>query len=172
MPAKSSARPKSSRNGAAAKAKAATSRRLSPVVDTLNGRLADMIDLHWQIKQAHWNVTGANFIATHELFDEQAVLARTAADTIAERIRALKSTAEGTIRLAVERTTIDEFPHGEIDWREAVGSLVERYEQLSAQMKDASDEAADAEDKGTEDLYVGLIREIDKAAYFLRSHLG
>jgi len=141
------------------------------VVDTLNARLADMVDLHWQIKQAHWNVTGMDFIAVHRLFDEQAAMAREMADTLAERARGLQGVAEGTIRLAVERSTIDEFPHGLIDAKSAITELVDRYEQLSQAFKNASDDAADAEDKGTEDVYVELIRTIDKQTYFLRSHL-
>jgi starvation-inducible DNA-binding protein len=141
------------------------------VVETLNGRLSDLVDLHWQIKQAHWNVTGMNFIAVHELFDQQAAMTRLMADTVAERVRALKSPARGTIRMAVRRTTLDEFPDGTVEWSKALEALVERYEQFSGLLKDASDEAADAEDKATEDIYVGMIQEIDKAAYFLRSHL-
>jgi starvation-inducible DNA-binding protein len=141
------------------------------VVDTLNARLADMVDLHWQIKQAHWNVTGMDFIAVHRLFDEQAAMAREMADTLAERARSLQGVAEGTIRLAVERSTIDEFPHGLIDAKTAITELVDRYEQLAVAFKNASDEAAEGEDKATEDVYVELIRTIEGQAYFLRSHL-
>ena len=141
------------------------------VVETLNARLADLVDLHWQIKQAHWNVTGMDFIAVHHLFDEQAAMAREMADTLAERARGLEGVAEGTIRLAVERSTMDEFPHGLIEAKRAISELVDRYEQPSEAFKNASNEAADAEDKGTEDVYVELIRQIDKQAYFLRAHL-
>ena len=35
-------------------------------IELLNARLADAIDLATQIKQAHWNVKGPNFIALHE----------------------------------------------------------------------------------------------------------
>jgi starvation-inducible DNA-binding protein len=147
------------------------SKAKSPVIETMNGRLADLIDLHWQIKQAHWNVTGPNFIAVHELFDEQATLVRQMADTVAERARALQEPAEGTIRRAVSRTTIDEFPAGLIAWDAAIAALLERYEQQSAQYKDAAEEADEAGDPATNDMYVELIRTIDQAAYFLRAHL-
>ena len=39
------------------------------VVAVLNARLADAVDLASQMKQAHWNVKGPNFIALHEMFD-------------------------------------------------------------------------------------------------------
>ena len=35
------------------------------VVELLNARLADCIDLQTQTKQAHWNVKGPMFIALH-----------------------------------------------------------------------------------------------------------
>ena len=39
-------------------------------IELLNDRLADCIDLHTQVKHAHWNVKGPEFIALHKLFDE------------------------------------------------------------------------------------------------------
>ena len=42
----------------------------APMVELLNQRLADAIDLQSQVKQAHWNVKGPHFIALHELFDD------------------------------------------------------------------------------------------------------
>ena len=35
------------------------------LVAVLNARLADAVDLATQMKQAHWNVKGSNFIALH-----------------------------------------------------------------------------------------------------------
>ena len=130
---------------APARRNASKAKQSDPVIDTLNARLADLVDLHGQIKQAHWNVTGMDFIAIHLLFDEQATMARDMADTVAERARALQGAADGTIRLAVERSTIDEFPHGLIDSKKAIAELVDRYEQLSESFSNASDEAADAD---------------------------
>ena len=36
-------------------------------VALLNRHLAAAIDLHAQVKQAHWNVRGSTFIAIHEV---------------------------------------------------------------------------------------------------------
>ena len=42
------------------------------MVSLLNQQLADTFDLYSQVKQAHWNVKGPQFIALHELFDRLA----------------------------------------------------------------------------------------------------
>src|SRR5256885_16649285 len=56
------------------------------VIDLLNQRLADAIDLQLQAKQAHWNVKGPHFIALHKLFDEIHGAADEYVDLLAERV--------------------------------------------------------------------------------------
>src|SRR5260370_507612 len=68
------------------------------VVELLNARLADCIDLQTQIKQAHWNVKGPNFIALHELFDKINEEVEDYVDDIAERAAQLGGVAEGAGR--------------------------------------------------------------------------
>ena len=55
------------------------------LVELLNARLADAIDLQTQCKQAHWNVKGPDFIALHKLFDEVNGAVEEYVDLIAER---------------------------------------------------------------------------------------
>ncbi len=45
----------------------------SAISATLNERLADGLDLHSQIKVAHWNIKGPQFAALHPLFETFAV---------------------------------------------------------------------------------------------------
>ena len=40
------------------------------LIELLNRRLADAIDLQLQSRQAYWNVNGLHFIALRELFDK------------------------------------------------------------------------------------------------------
>ena len=54
-------------------------------VELLNKHLAAAIDLHAQVKQAHWNVRGPSFIAIHELFDKVSSEVENYSDLIAER---------------------------------------------------------------------------------------
>ena len=65
----------------------------SQVVQLLNARLADCIDLQTQTKQAHWNVRGPQFISLHKLFDEVYAAVGDYVDLIAERVVQLGGTA-------------------------------------------------------------------------------
>src|ERR1019366_9545047 len=65
----------------------------------MNERLASAVDLQTQMKQAHWNVKGPNFIGLHELFDKGKEAVESYVDMIAERIAQLGGVAEGTVRV-------------------------------------------------------------------------
>ena len=57
--------------------------------------LVDLIDLHLQGKQAHWNILGTNFRDLHLQLDEIVDAAREFADDTAERMRALYAVPDG-----------------------------------------------------------------------------
>ena len=80
------------------------------VAAILNDRLADAIDLQSQVKQAHWNVKGPNFIALHELFDKISDAVLEQIDDIAERVTSLGGTAEGTVAVAAKRSKLKNYP--------------------------------------------------------------
>src|SRR5262245_32853888 len=80
------------------------------MVELLNARLADAIDLQTQMKQAHWNVKGPNFIALHKLFDEVNEDVEEYVDLFAERAVQLGGIAEGTARSIAKRSTLSEYP--------------------------------------------------------------
>ena len=64
------------------------------LISLINKRLADIIDLQAQLKQAHWNVKGPHFIGLHELFDKIAEEVESYVDTIAERFLPLAAKHE------------------------------------------------------------------------------
>lgn len=141
------------------------------MVETLNHLVALASDLRSQLKQAHWNTVGPNFIALHRLFDEQAAIVLAHVDLYAERARALRGVARGTVRVAASESPLAEIGSGELWWREAVEALLERFEQYSGTLSEAIEEADGAEDLTTQDLFIEAQREVDLQAYFLRSHL-
>src|SRR5262245_53754176 len=78
--------------------------------DLLNARLADAIDLGLQVKQAHWNVKGPQFIALHELFDSTYTIVVEGVDDLAERAVQLGGTADGTLQQVAKRSTLSPYP--------------------------------------------------------------
>ena len=80
------------------------------VIDILQACLADGVDLQTQVKQAHWNVKGPNFIALHKLFDEINADVEEYVDLIAERVVQLGGVAEGTVRMVAARSKLIDYP--------------------------------------------------------------
>ena len=141
------------------------------MVNLLNSRLADAIDLGTQAKQAHWNVKGPNFVALHELFDQIAERIEDHVDTLAERITALGGTANGTIALVSRTSTLAPYPTEITDGVQHVDALSSAVASFGAKVRKGIDEAAEAGDADTSDLFTGISREIDKDLWFLEAHL-
>ena len=141
------------------------------MIGLLNQQLADSLDLYSQTKQAHWNVKGMNFIALHKLFDDVAAAVEETVDTIAERVTALGADAQGTVRMAAANSTLPEFP-SDLNGGEAfVEAMVERAGAFANSNRHAANQALEAGDEITADLFVGVTREIDKLLYFLEAHI-
>ena len=141
------------------------------MVELLNGRLADAIDLGTQAKQAHWNVKGPNFIALHELFDQVAEHIEDLIDTLAERVTALGGTAHGTLAAVSRKTTLKPYPSDIVDGAQHVDALSSAVADFGAKVRKAIDDSARAGDADTSDLFTGISREIDKDLWFLEAHL-
>jgi starvation-inducible DNA-binding protein len=141
------------------------------VIELLNVRLADAIDLGTQTKHAHWNVKGPNFIALHELFDKVAESVEEHIDTIAERVTALGGTAYGTLASVARRTTLKPYPEDISEGLSHVDALSAALAQFGAGVRAAIDTAGRLGDADTADLFTALSRENDKYLWFLEAHL-
>ncbi|HET6405222.1 MAG TPA: DNA starvation/stationary phase protection protein Dps [Candidatus Thermoplasmatota archaeon] len=141
------------------------------IVIMLNQRLADSADLYSQTKHAHWNVKGMDFYQLHKLFDELAEIVEKHIDELAERATALGGTALGTVRMAAQNSALPDMPTDALTGREFVEALVERYARHAKGVGEGIDRAEESGDKVTADLLTEIAAEIDKALYFLESHL-
>ena len=141
------------------------------MVDLLNAQLADTFDLYSQVKQAHWNVKGTDFIQLHELFDDVAAIVLEYVDMVAERVTALGGLAMGTARMAAANTTLPEMDADLTDGKAFVEALVERVAKYAKSTRAAIDTADEAGDMSTADLFTEVSREIDKQLWFLEAHL-
>ncbi|SEP58741.1 starvation-inducible DNA-binding protein [Faunimonas pinastri] len=141
------------------------------MVGLLQANLADSIDLGYQAKQAHWNVKGMNFIAVHKLFDELHEQVEGYVDLVAERLTALGGQAEGTVRAAAKQSRLPEYPLGLIEAHEHLEKLSDAFALFGTNARKAIDEADEAGDQGTADLFTEIVRGTDESLYFLESHL-
>jgi starvation-inducible DNA-binding protein len=141
------------------------------VIVILNDRLADAIDLQSQVKQAHWNVKGPNFIALHELFDKISDVFLEQIDTIAERVTSLGGTAEGTVAVAAKRSKLKNYPLSITAGKDHLFYLSTQLSVFGKAARAAIDDADKLGDADTADLFTGISRDVDKYLWFLEAHL-
>lgn len=140
-------------------------------IELLNKHLAAAIDLHAQMKQAHWNVRSSNFIAIHELFDKVASEVEGYSDRIAERAARLGGTAYGTIQIAVERTFLFPYTLGIGDVTQHVFAVSEALAAFGQSVRGATSLAAKVGDTDTADLFTEISRGVDQQLWFVESPL-
>jgi len=141
------------------------------VIDILNARLADAIDLALITKQAHWNLKGPTFIAVHEMLDPMRTAIDTHVDIIAERIAQLDGIALGTSQTVAKATALAPYPTDIRKVTDHLAALAERFATLANQVRediDATDEAGDAD---AADILTAFSRDLDKNLWFIKSHL-
>jgi starvation-inducible DNA-binding protein len=143
----------------------------TPVIGLLNERLAETIDLALQVKQAHWNVKGPNFIGLHKLFDELRDEVDEAVDDIAERIAALGGVAEGTIQAVGTASKLSAYPLKLTTGHAHVEALASAVAAVGKSIRAAIDRSDELKDASTSDLFTQISRTLDKYLWFLEAHL-
>jgi len=141
------------------------------MVELLNARLSDAIDLRAQVKVAHWNVKGPQFIALHKLFDEIVDDVDEYVDLVAERAVQLGGTADGTVRQSAEHSSLDEYAAaGAGDGPEHVRAVADALATFGRAAREAIEVAAGAGDAGTSDIFTEISRGTDKWLWMVESH--
>jgi len=138
---------------------------------TLNARLADGLDLHSQIKVAHWNIKGPQFAALHPLFETFAVSLANHNDTIAERAVTLGGKAYGTARHVAKASTLADYPQETTRDLEHVKLLAERFDKYLTGVRESRTLAEKLGDTDTVDLFTQVVTEFEKNTWFLRASL-
>jgi starvation-inducible DNA-binding protein len=141
-------------------------------VELLNRHLAAAIDLHGQLKQAHWNVRGPAFIAVHELFDKVAGVAEGYSDAIAERAAGLGGVAEGTVQVATERSFLIPYPLRIADENEHIFAVAAALAAFGQSAREAIGQSETFGDADTADLFTEISRGVDQQLWFVESHVA
>jgi starvation-inducible DNA-binding protein len=138
------------------------------LVENLQRILVDLVELHLQGKQAHWNVIGTNFRDLHLQLDELVDFAREGSDIIAERMRALDAVPDGRSDTVVATTSLPRFPANEHNTTEVVDRITTRIYATVETLRRVHD-AVDAEDPSTADILHAQIDGLEKLAWLIKS---
>jgi starvation-inducible DNA-binding protein len=141
------------------------------LVELLNRRLADCIDLMLQSKQAHWNVKGPQFITLHELFGRIAHGVEEYVDLLAERVVQLGGYAEGTAYLVARRTSLIRYPLAIADGNSHIEALATVLASFGKHARYAIGQATDLLDADSADLFTEISRGTDSWLWLVEAHL-
>ncbi len=144
--------------------------KATETISYLDDRLVGLIDTQLVLKHIHWNVTGPNFIAVHEMLDEQVAAVRAMTDEVAERIAILGGTPNGTPGYVVGKRTWDDYALGRGSVEQHLEALDDVYVGVISDHRGAI-AAAGPIDPITEDLLIGQTAKLELFQWFVRSHI-
>jgi starvation-inducible DNA-binding protein len=141
------------------------------LVELLNRRLADGIDLLLQTKQAYWNVNGPQFLALHALFGQIAHGVEVYVDLLAERVVQLGGSADGTAYVVMRRTSLDRYPLEIVDGNGHIDALAIVLASFGKHVRYAIGQATDLIDADSAALFTDISRDIDTWLWLVEAHL-
>ncbi|MCH9609180.1 MAG: DNA protection during starvation protein 2 [Chlamydiales bacterium] len=143
---------------------------IDQMCDKLSHLVADTFVLYVKTLNFHWNMVSPQFFMYHKLLQSQYEGLQELGDELAERIRQFQRTSPGSMAEFIKLSCLKESPTNLTD-REMIEELVSVHEKLVEHCREAIGFADSIEDHGTSDLLVQQMRDHDKQAWLLRSHL-
>jgi len=131
------------------------------MIDLLNARLAESLDLGLQARHAHWNIRGPQFAALHDLFARFYADLDRYSDLLAERAVQLGGMAEGTVRAVGNRSSLPVY-HVAIEGSEHVRCIATALTSWSGSLRRSIVPASELEDPVTADILTEISRGADK----------
>jgi starvation-inducible DNA-binding protein len=136
------------------------------LTNNLQAVLVDLIELHLQGKQAHWNVVGKNFRDLHLQLDEIVEAARVFSDEVAERLRAMHAVVDGRSDTVAATTSLPEYPNGEVLTTDTIDLITARLDTTVARIRKVHD-AVDEEDPTSSDILHQIIARLEQLSWMV-----
>ncbi|MFD7445528.1 Dps family protein [Streptomyces sp. NPDC059909] len=136
--------------------------------EALQGALVDLVDLALVAKQVHWNVVGPRFRSVHLQLDEVVAAARQHSDIVAERASAIGVTPDGRAGTVASTSAIGKVPEGWIQDVDVVSTMVQALGAVIGKMRERIDATAEP-DPVSQDILIGLTRELEKHAWMFQA---
>lgn len=143
-------------------------RDIEPLASGLSDVLADTYRLLFKTHAIHWNVEGPLFFSVHNLTEAQYQDLFTAADDLAERIRALGHLAPSRLDDITKRSRVEDVTDG-VSTAGMIEQLAADHEKLAHRLHALIEMAGSRKDPVTEDLATARSAFHEKAAWMLRA---
>jgi starvation-inducible DNA-binding protein len=144
---------------------------IEEAVDILQKLLSDEYMLYTKLRKYHWNVTGPQFRALHEHFEEQYTDLEVKIDEVAERIRTYGILSPGTLAEFKEHARLEEHPGVNPDATTMVQHIAEDHETMVRNLREDIDKADDLDEDGLEDFLTAYMQDHQTMAWLIRSYL-
>lgn len=139
----------------------------------LNELLANEFGLFTKTLNYHWNVTGPRFHSLHIFLEEHYKALLIIIDDVAEKVRILHGRPTSTVKELRSTMNIDEAPGEYPSADQMLADLMGDHEmiqkEIKAMLKEHEEEFEDQ--PGIEDFVIDVLKEHEKFAWMLRSHL-
>ena len=138
------------------------------VAGELQARLVDFVALSLNGKQAHWHVTGRNFVPLHEQLDTIVDDALSWADLVAERAVTLGVPVDGRPGTVAEATEVESFQEGFVSDEKVVRLVVDELAAIAERTRASAERLGDL-DLVSQDLLIEILRDLEKHLWMLQA---
>ncbi|HCD19154.1 Dps family protein [Macrococcoides caseolyticum] len=140
------------------------------VVTALNQQVANWTVLYTKIHNYHWYVKGPHFFSLHMKFEEFYNEASTYIDELAERILAIQGHPIATLKESLELSVVKEAKK-DLAAEDMVKDLSKDFDKIIKQLEEGKAAAEEAGDEMTADMFLGMITNLEKHNWMLKSFL-
>ncbi len=140
------------------------------LVNMLNELLANYQIYYQNLRNFHWNVSGANFFELHAKFEELYTAANLGVDEIAERILTLGGRPFSSYAEYIENAEIKEAKEVK-EAMKMVEIVRDNQNSLLSLERKTLEAAGEAADEGTVSLMSDFITEKEKVVWMLSAYL-
>jgi starvation-inducible DNA-binding protein len=135
----------------------------------LQAMTVELIELHGQAKQCHWNMKGPLYISLHELLDEYDETFLDYADRVAERLLHIGAQVDGRSQTVAKTANIETIPAGAITDKLVLDLMSEHIYLVAVRTRQRITKLSKL-DEVSSNLLQDLSYKLDKQVWQLRAH--
>jgi starvation-inducible DNA-binding protein len=143
----------------------------SNLIELLNNRLADCVDLQTKTAQASCNVKDPHSSELYNLFDDMNEEVEQNVANIADRVAQLGAMAEAKTQSVAFRPSLPEYPLTLSSGRDQVTALAEALASFGWNVRQAIGLSREFGDGVTADIFTRVSHRIDKWLWMVQAHL-